>query len=342
MNWRDILRSPAGINGDEPAALRVTVLGMIVGVAAVVLMMAVGQVLESVKALDRFDRRNLFIISVPAHRPQAAALRHRLGADVTLSDAAAFAQRGECQRRVARWSWARTAQLVYEAPARSAMVTSATADCSCYCSWASNRAFRNSAMPTSVTANRVALLGPDRGGKAIIPATSIPVLRPSASKPAIHRARRARSQGQSHSTADQDDSVIVRSPLQQQLQNNQFPGSVRQIVVQGALSAQTPWQMPGATLTDLLRQRHRTQESQESDFNIRNLCRRWPRSAADRRAMMSLLLGAIALGLAAGRRHRHRRHHAGIGNQTRTKSASASRLARASATSCASFCWRRC
>jgi putative ABC transport system permease protein len=98
--------------------------------------------------------------------------------------------------------------------------------------------------------------------------------------------------GQSTWGQDQDDTIYV--PLtagQKRLFGTQFPGMVRVISVQ----AREPELMKEAEdqITELLRQRHRIQPNQENDFSVRNLTE--VMSSAEQSAqVMSLLLGAIA------------------------------------------------
>jgi putative ABC transport system permease protein len=100
------------------------------------------------------------------------------------------------------------------------------------------------------------------------------------------------SKGQSTWGQDQDDIIFVPlSIAQKQLFGMQFPGMVKTIAVQ----AWGPEVMKEVEeqITDLLRQRHRIQPSQESDFSVRNLTE--VMSSAEQSAkVMSLLLGAIA------------------------------------------------
>ncbi|HSR11393.1 MAG TPA: ABC transporter permease [Thermodesulfobacteriota bacterium] len=98
--------------------------------------------------------------------------------------------------------------------------------------------------------------------------------------------------GQTTWGQDQDDVVYV--PLttgQRLLFGQQFPGMVRSISVQ----AVGPESMKTAEdqITQLLRQRHRLRPHQENDFFVRNLTEAM--SAAEESArVMSILLGAIA------------------------------------------------
>lgn len=98
--------------------------------------------------------------------------------------------------------------------------------------------------------------------------------------------------GQTLDGRDQDDVVVIPlTTAQRQLFGNQFPGTVRQMLVQ----AQDATSMAGleTDMNALLRQRHKLGENVESDFTVRNLTALFEASAAATQTM-SLLLGAIA------------------------------------------------
>ena len=100
------------------------------------------------------------------------------------------------------------------------------------------------------------------------------------------------SKGQSTWGQDQDDTVIVPlSTAQKRLFGMQFPGMVRGISVQ----AKGPELMKDAEnqINALLRQRHRIQPNQDNDFTVRNLTEIMA-TAEQSASVMSLLLGAIA------------------------------------------------
>jgi putative ABC transport system permease protein len=100
------------------------------------------------------------------------------------------------------------------------------------------------------------------------------------------------SKGQTTWGQDQDDTIFVPlTTAQKRLFGMQFPGMVRVISVQ----AKGPEMMKEAEeqINSLLRQRHRIQPSQESDFSVRNLTELMS-SAEESANVMSLLLGAIA------------------------------------------------
>ena len=98
--------------------------------------------------------------------------------------------------------------------------------------------------------------------------------------------------GQSTQGQDQDDTIIVPlTTAQKKLFGMQFPGMVRWILVQ----ATEPEVMKDVEnqINDLLRQRHHIQPKQDNDFSVRNLTELM--STAEQSAnVMSLLLGAIA------------------------------------------------
>ena len=100
------------------------------------------------------------------------------------------------------------------------------------------------------------------------------------------------SKGQSTWGQDQDDVIFV--PLrtaQKRLFGMQFPGMVKQIAVQAR--EQELMKDVESQINDLLRQRHHIQPAQDNDFTVRNLTE--VMSAAEQSAnVMSLLLGAIA------------------------------------------------
>ena len=100
------------------------------------------------------------------------------------------------------------------------------------------------------------------------------------------------SKGQTTFGQDQDDTIIVPlTTAQKKLFGMQFPGMVRTIAVQ----AKTPEAMDSVEnqINDLLRQRHHIQSKQENDFTVRNLTELM--STAQQTAnVMSYLLGAIA------------------------------------------------
>ncbi len=98
--------------------------------------------------------------------------------------------------------------------------------------------------------------------------------------------------GQSMVGQDQDDTAFVPiTTAQKKLFRVSFPGQVRMIMVK----ARSLEDMSAAEqqITDLLRQRHRIEGKKEDDFSIRNLTQ-FMETAEEQTRIMTILLGAIA------------------------------------------------
>jgi len=100
------------------------------------------------------------------------------------------------------------------------------------------------------------------------------------------------SKGQSLVGQDQDDTIIVPiSTAQKKIFGTTFPGMVRQIMVK-ARSAED-LTIAERQVNDLLRQRHRIGPNKEDDFTVRNLTQML-QMAEQATNIMTLLLAAIA------------------------------------------------
>jgi len=100
------------------------------------------------------------------------------------------------------------------------------------------------------------------------------------------------SKGQSPQGQDQDDTIHVPvTTAQKKLFGTTFPGMVRIIMVKGK-SAET-LSAAEKQITELLRQRHRIGPRQDNDFTVRNLTQ-FMQTAEQSTKVMALLLGAIA------------------------------------------------
>lgn len=98
--------------------------------------------------------------------------------------------------------------------------------------------------------------------------------------------------GQSAQGQDQDDTIYVPvTTAQKKLFGTTFPGMVRIIMVK----AKSTQDLPAAEkqINDLLKQRHRIGPKQENDFTVRNLTQIM-QTAEQSTKVMALLLGAIA------------------------------------------------
>ena len=267
-----------------------TMLGMMIGVAAVIMMMAVGQgaqfmVDQSIASMGS----NLFIVL--SGSTTAGGVRLGSGATPTLTtaDADAIAELpsiggGSAGRTRQRADWC-TGPTTGRPP-----------------SWERRRAILdvrdwpvtsgNAFSESDVRAGtRVVLLGrtvvknlfvdEDPVGKTIrVKQSPFQVIGVLAAK------------GQSLDGRDQDDTVLIPvTTAQRKVFGSQFPGTVRFIMAQ-ATSAQA-MAVAERDMAQLLRQRHHLPDRADNDFDIRNLTA-LANAQAETTRVMSLMLGAIA------------------------------------------------
>lgn len=267
-----------------------TMLGMVIGVSAVVLMMAIGQGAEaSVKRSINAMGSNLFIVlSGP---PRVAGARSATGnaPSLNVKDANAISELDDVIG-VAPVTMGKS-QIVYGSNNWNTDIIGTTPTYLDVRSWnvSAGYAFSDSDIRS---ATRVALIGKtvaqnifgddiDPVGKTIrinqSPFVILGVLD---------------SKGQTLDGRDQDDTIIVPlTTAQRKLFGNQLPGSVRMIMVQAG--SEKVMTMVEESMNGLLNQRHNIREGADSDFSVRNLTA-IANSAAETARTMSLLLGAIA------------------------------------------------
>ena len=266
-----------------------TMLGMIIGVGAVVLMLGVGEGAQSkVNASIASMGSNLFIV-VPGST-SASGVRFGFGNAQTLTVADSIALLQSPAVLTTAPVVMGQFQLVAGTNNWRTMILGVTPDYFVLRSWEleSGDGFGAEEMQSYA---RVAIIGQtiadnmfpddDPVGKIIrirnSPYTVVGVL-----------ARK----GQSLDGRDQDDGVFIPlSTARQQLIRSSFPGSVNMILAQ----AKSPAQMSEAEyeMSQTLRIRHRIRDGQEDDFSMRNMTAIAETAAVAARAM-SLMLGAIA------------------------------------------------
>ncbi len=266
-----------------------TMLGMVIGVSAVVLMMAVGQgAQESVKQSISAMGSNLFIVLSGSRTASGARLGGGNAASLTVQDGEAI-EILEGVKAVAPVSMG-SAQVIFGSNNWATSIIGSTSDYLDVRSWhlVDGYSFSESDIRS---ATRVALVGKtvvenlfgdiDPVGKTIrIKQSPFVVLGVLESK------------GQSLDGRDQDDTIIVPlTTAQRKLFGGQFSNSVRMLLVQ-AESPQT-MNMVESGISSLLRQRHKLRADDEDDFTVRNLTAA-ANTAAETTRTMSLLLGAIA------------------------------------------------
>ncbi|HOE32646.1 MAG TPA: ABC transporter permease [Smithella sp.] len=267
-----------------------TMLGIIIGVSAVIIMLAVGTgVSRKISSQISSIGSNLIII-MPGSTTQGG-VRMGGGSQSTLTTGDAEAILRECSAvaAVAPMQFG-TAQVVFGNQNWSTGIQGTTPgilevkDCGL-------SAGRNMSDQDIRSATKVCLLGQtvvdnlfgsmDPLGQVIrirkIPFTVIGVLE---------------SKGQSLGGQDQDDTIIVPlSTAQKKLFGRTIPGMVRSIMVKARSSEELS--VAERQITDLLRQRHRIGPNREDDFTVMNLTQ--VLEMAEQTAnTFALLLGAIA------------------------------------------------
>jgi len=266
-----------------------TMLGMVIGVGAVIMMLAIGQgVQRKVEDSIASMGSNLFIILSGSTTSGGARMGGGAAPTLTVDDATALRELPELAAVAPAVPG--TAQLIYGPNNWSTRIYGTTPDYLTVRDWqiASGASFTSSDVRS---ATRVALLGQTVvqnlfGGEDPVGKT----LRIANSPYVVLGVLAAK--GQSLDGRDQDDTVLVPvTTAQRKLFGSQFAGTVRFIMAQ-AVSANA---MPAAetAMTELLHQRHHIREGQDDDFSIRNLTA-MANTAAETTQVLSLMLGAIA------------------------------------------------
>lgn len=266
-----------------------TMLGMVIGVGAVILMSSIGEgtqakVKESIASMGS----NLFIVLAGSSTSGGARMGSGGVQTLTASDATAI---GELSSVAAAAPVASgTAQIVYQSANWNVQIIGTTPQYLQVRDWVleSGFGFGDSDVRGST---RVAILG-----KTVVKnlfGDENPVGKTIRIKQSPYLVVGVlEGKGQSLDGRDQDDTVLVPvTTAQTKLFGSQFKGTVRFIMVE-ATSEEV---MPKAEkeMVQLLRQRHKLRESAEDDFSIRNLTA-LANTAAETTKAMSLMLAAIA------------------------------------------------
>lgn len=266
-----------------------TMLGMIIGVAAVVLMLSIGQgartkINETIAAMGS----NLFIVVPGATSSGGFSFGSGSVRTLTINDAYAIAELSSISATAPITSG--TVQLNYAAKNWSTIITGTTPNYFAVGNWKmeSGTVFTESDLRSAA---RLAVLGSvtaknlfgdeDPVGKTIR-ITNRPFM----------VAGVLMAKGQSLTGRDQDDAVFIPiTTSERQITGNQFPGSIRYMLVQG--KSADDMDIAEIEITQLLRQRHRIAAGKENDFTVRNLTA-IADVATDAAKIMSIVLGAIA------------------------------------------------
>ena len=266
-----------------------TMLGMVIGVGAVVLMMSIGQGAQyAIKQTIAAMGSNLFVLL--SGSSTAGGVRSGSGGNLTLTvnDAEAVAELPGVQAVAPIHPG--NAQIVYGPNNWNTSIIGTTPSYLDARSWpvTAGAAFTDSDVRS---ATRVALIGKTTAQNLFGDENPVGKTFRIRQSPFVVLGTLA-VKGQGMDGRDQDDTIIIPlTTAQRKVFGSQFQGSVRMVMVQTA----TQEIMPAVekSMTELLRQRHRIREGMDNDFSLRNLTA-VADSAEESTRVMSLLLGAIA------------------------------------------------
>ena len=267
-----------------------TMLGMVIGVGAVVLMMAIGEgAQQSIKRSIDSMGSNLFVILSGSSSTSGSRSGSGNSSALNMNDANAIGDLEDINAFAPISTG--NAQIVYGGNNWNTSIVGTTPSYFSIRGWNvdSGNLFTDADIRS---ASRVALVG-----KTVVENVFGDDVDPIGKTIRIKKSPFLivgilESKGQSFDGRDQDDTIIVPiTTAQRKLFGNQIPGSVRMIMAQ----AKSEKYMSSAedAMNDLIRQRHNIRENAESDFSIRNLTA-MAKTASETAKTMSMLLGAIA------------------------------------------------
>ena len=267
-----------------------TMLGMVIGVGAVVLMMAIGEgAQQSIKRSIDSMGSNLFVILSGSSSTSGSRSASGSSSSLNMNDATAIGDLDDISA-FAPISVG-NAQIIYGGNNSNSAIVGTTPSYFSIRRWdvESGELFSDADIRS---ASRVALVGKtvveNLFGDEVDPVGK--TIRIKKSPFVIVGVLEAK--GQSFDGRDQDDTVIVPiTTAQRKLFGNQIPGSVRMIMAQA--KSEKYMGVAEDAINDLVRQRHNIRENAESDFSIRNLTA-MAKTASETAKTMSMLLGAIA------------------------------------------------
>ncbi|GJL74207.1 ABC transporter permease [Nitrosomonas sp.] len=286
----------ATIIGEALRALRMnrlrtglTMLGMIIGVAAVVLMLSIGQgaqtkINQSIETMGS----NLFIVLPGATSSGGLSFGSGSVKTLTVNDARAIDELPTINATGPVISG--TAQLNFGAKNWSTSITGTTPDYFSVGNWIieDGTIFSESDVRS---ATRVAVLGAVTASNLFGAVNPVGKTIRITNRPFLVVGVLA-AKGQSLSGRDQDDNVFIPiTTSERQITGNQFPGSIRYMLVQG--KSTDLMEEAEIDITQLLRQRHRISDGMENDFTVRNLTA-IADVATGTAKILSIVLGAIA------------------------------------------------
>jgi len=266
-----------------------TMLGMVIGVGAVITMLSVGEGTKAqVQATIESMGSNLFIVQ--AGSAQSGAVRTGAGGVPTLTAADAEAIAELADVNAAAPVAPGNAQVVTAYGNWSTQIMGTTEDMLVARDWSLASGYPISESDVR-SASRVALIGRTIVTNLFGDEDPVGQTIRIRNLPFVVQGVLA-GKGQSLDGRDQDDTILVPvTTAQRQLFAGRFGDTVRFIIVQA--SSADAMSRVQTDMTALLRDRHRIGEGQEDDFQIRNLAA-MADSAAQTAQVMTLMLAAIA------------------------------------------------
>ena len=266
-----------------------TMLGMIIGVAAVILMLAIGAgVQKQVNSAIASMGSNLFIVMPGATSANGVRTGFGGAVNLTLGDANAIKEIGGVKFMAPLVQM--SSQVVYGTNNWNTQIVGSNADYLGLRDWqlTEGYVFDDAEMRAGA---QVALVGQQIvenlfGGVSPIGETIRIRNQP------FQIIGVLASKGQSLDGRDQDDTILLPlTTVQRRLQGSRFRDTLRMIMVQADNEEAMP--RVESAMKELLRERHRLGDEQEDDFTVQNLTA-LANTAAETTAVMSLMLGAIA------------------------------------------------
>ena len=266
-----------------------TMLGMVIGVGAVVIMMAIGQGAQyAVQQTISTMGSNLFIVLSGSFTAAGVRSGSAGAPTINVADADAIAELDGISNVAPTHQGTR--QLVYGSQNWSTQVVGTTPPYLEARAWniVNGAAFGDSDVRA---ATRVALIGKTVAENLFVDDDPIGKTIRIQQNPFVVIGVLG-SKGQNLDGRDQDDTVIIPlTTAQRKVFGTPFLGAVRMIMVQAESSEALP--QAEKAVESLLRQRHRLREGMPNDFFMRNLSAA-AESEAETTRTMSILLGAIA------------------------------------------------